>query len=131
MTPVVLVSASALMIVGVGNKHQNMSDRVRALAAEARAPQTSAERRAVIARQIELLRKRIHCVAMAHRMLYLSILLFLAMALVLLFGPGTVAAGVALFIGGVLLILAAAIFEIVELSLARRTLDTELLDLKR
>lgn len=128
VTPVVLVSASALLVVGVGSKHQNMSDRVRNLAAEWRSPNTGA-RRASIERQLLLLRRRIRFSAFAHRALYISILTFLAMALLLLFDAAAVVAILILFIIGIALVVAAVACEIVELSLARRTLDDEVADI--
>lgn len=129
VTPVVLVSASAVLILGVGNKHQNMSDRVRSLNAERRSHDISGERKASIERQIALLRRRIRFSRTAHIVLYVSIVCFIAMALLLLFAPGAFGAGVGLLIGGVALMLGAVICEILELRLADQTLAVEVGDL--
>lgn len=131
VTPVVLVSASAVLILGVGNKHQNMADRVRSLNTERRSPATPGERRASIDRQISLLVRRIRFSRTAHLILYVSILFFIGMALLLLFAPTAFGAGVTLLIAGVALMLAAVVCEILELRLAEQTLAIEVGDVDR
>lgn len=125
VTPVVLVSASALLVSGIGNKHQNMSDRVRELNAEKRSHNVSTERRASIDRQIDLLSRRIRNAAIAHVLLYMSIVVFMTTVLLVLLAPAAVTAGLALLISGISLVLISVVFEIFELRLANRTLRIE------
>jgi|GEM_PF-1811848 len=127
--PVVMIAAGSTLILGVGNKHQSMSDRIRALMADRRSPATSAERRQNIDGQIALFRKRIAYSALAHRLLYSAIALLLAMVLLMLLAPLRISypgmilllfgLGVSAMLGGILA-------EILELHLANKTLDLEM-----
>jgi hypothetical protein len=47
VTPVVMISANAILISAISAKHQSMSDRLRALTAEWRNPATPVTRREV------------------------------------------------------------------------------------
>ncbi len=126
VTPVVMVSAAAVLTLGVSNKHQAMSDRLRALAAEMRSMETTRDRRATIERQMTLFRRRIAFSAVAHRLLYVSIMLFMIMVLQLFFAPDRGGVGFGLFTAGVAAIIGAIGCELAELSLANRTLDLEM-----
>lgn len=131
VTPVVMISTSALLIVGINAKHQSMSDRVRTLTTEFRAPSTKSERRAAISRQAHLFERRIAYTATGHRLLYLAIVLFLVTILLIIVSPLNVAwtpAAYALFFSGVLLMLTAVAFELLELSFSNRTLQAEIHD---
>jgi hypothetical protein len=127
--PVVMIAAGSTLILGVGNKHQSMSDRIRALMADRRSSATSVERRQNIDRQIALFRKRIAYSALAHRLLYSAIALLLAMVLLMLLTPlkmpypGMI---LLLFGFGVSAMLGGIVAEILELHLANKTLDLEM-----
>ncbi len=127
--PVVMIAAGSTLILGVGNKHQSMSDRIRALMADRRSPATSAERRQNIDRQIALFRRRIAYSALAHRLLYSAIALLLAMVLLMLMAPlkmpypGLI---LLLFVLGVSAMLGGILAEMLELRLANQTLDLEM-----
>src|SRR5436309_10350926 len=58
VTPIVMISAAAALILGLNQKHNSLSERLRQLMAEFRTPQTTAERRANIWEQVILFRLR-------------------------------------------------------------------------
>ncbi|HXF28120.1 MAG TPA: DUF2721 domain-containing protein [Bryobacteraceae bacterium] len=129
VTPVVMVSAAAVLILGLNSKHQSMSDRVRTLAVEFR--QASEERQRTIAAQAGLFQRRMAHVANGQRCLYSAVVCFLVMVLLIVFAPGRISwtsFAFVLFVAGSCLILAAVILEILELALANRTIQIELAD---
>jgi hypothetical protein len=130
LSPVVLVSAAALLAVGISQKHVALGDRIRTLSAELRAPGVTPARRQSVAAQLELFTIRIRHSGRAHSAVYLAICCFLAMILVItlqqrftgLWG----AISLVLFVGGVSLMLAGIVLELLELRLADRTIAREL-----
>jgi hypothetical protein len=74
VTPVVMISANAILISAISSKHQSMSDRLRALTAEwrnAATPVTPVTRREAIAGQLRLFDEQLRWVTLvAHRSLY-------------------------------------------------------------
>jgi hypothetical protein len=128
VTPVVMISANAILIGTINAKHQAMSDRLRSLTAEWRSPGTSAARQDAIRRQVRIFTQRIAWIARAHFLLYLATVCFLAMILTIALTPviqtwSTVS--VPLLLGGVFLMLIAIVLELFDLSQARLTLDLE------
>src|SRR5580698_7734687 len=77
VTPVVMISANAILIGTISAKHQAMSDRLRSLTAEWRAPGTSVARRAAIGAQVRVFAGRIAWVSRAHVILYVATVFFL------------------------------------------------------
>jgi hypothetical protein len=69
VTPVVMVSATAILVSGVNTRYIAISDRVRALAREYRDERISPERRRNIRRQMTIFRRRLHLVSWAARVL--------------------------------------------------------------
>ncbi len=131
VTPVVMLSAAAALILGVNQKHSSLSDRLRTLAADFRRAETSPERRLVIQAQVRLLDRRFRWTSLAHVWLHGSVAAFGLMVLVLTITPRTrfwnhVALG--LFVLGDGLVLIAVLAEILELRLARETLEMEVVD---
>src|SRR6202034_4074165 len=66
VTPVVMISANAILIGTISSKHQAMSDRVRALTAEWRAPGTSAAGGGAISAGVGVWGSRIAWISRAH-----------------------------------------------------------------
>jgi len=131
VTPVVMISTAATLILGINTKHQSMADRLRALTAEHRQAATPQARRILIAQQLRWFERRIHYAAAAHRMLYLAIVLFLFTILLLILAPAKLSwtpAAYTFFVLGVLLMLAAAGFEFMELRWTNLTLRLEMQD---
>src|SRR5580658_1169423 len=83
VTPVVMISANAILISAISSKHQAMSDRLRTLAAEWRGPGVSGPRRDSIRAQVRLFTQRIAWISRAHFLLYVATACFLAMVVVI------------------------------------------------
>ena len=133
VTPVVMISASAILISGINSKHQALSDRVRGLAAEFRETDTSMVRKENILDQIRFFRRRLRYVAIAHISLYCATACFVAMVMVISFTirvSTLVAATLPFFMAGVVLLLIAVGFEIRELRMSNETMRLELSDIK-
>ncbi len=131
VTPVVMISTAATLILGINSKHQSMSDRLRILAAEFRQAETSDARRGVIRQQMRWFERRVHYSALAHRTLYLAIVVFLLTILTVVLAPAGAVwtpAAYVLFVGGTVLILTAVVFEFIELWWTNRTLQLEMSD---
>jgi hypothetical protein len=135
VTPVVMISANAILIGAVSAKHQAMADRLRILTAEWRSADTSAARRDAIRLQVDLFRLRIAWVARAHFLLYAATACFIAMVLTIALTPftgGRIAIEVLslpLLVGGVVLMFAAILLELAELRKSRATIDLEARDI--
>ncbi len=72
VTPVVMVSATAILIGGVSAKHQALADRLRLLMAEFRSPQTSEARKQSVLAQVKLFRRRLKYATLSHLGLYVA-----------------------------------------------------------
>lgn len=130
VTPVVMISACAVLIMGIGSKHAGLSDRARALAAEYRTTQADSGRRFALRRQLRMFLRRAALAWLAHCLLYLAATAFSANVLVTLLALRRPAWGgptIGLFVLGTLLLVPALILELIELLLAQATLrwDTE------
>jgi hypothetical protein len=132
VTPVVLVSATAILISGVNSRHIAIADRIRSLTAEYRSDATNPTRRAGINRQLPAFKSRIRLASWAIRGLYLASACFVTMALLIsatLWREILAVATVPLFIAGILLLLVSIVCELWELQKANRTLFDEISDL--
>jgi hypothetical protein len=128
VTPVVMISANAILIGTISAKHQGMSDRVRALTAESRDPATSAARRDAIHAQVRLFRGRIAWISRSHQILYVATVFFLAMVMVIALSPVIQTwadFSVPLLLGGVALMLIAIVLELLDLRKARASIEAE------
>jgi hypothetical protein len=123
VTPVVMISANAILIGAISSKHQAMSDRLRILAAEWRSPNTSAARRDSIRTQVELFSGRIAWISRSHFLLYVATACFLAMVLAIALSLEPVT--LPLLLGGVVLMLLAIFLELLDLRKARATIEVE------
>jgi hypothetical protein len=127
VTPVVMISANAILIGSISSKHQAMSDRLRILTAEWRNPGTSTARRDSIRAQVQLFTLRIAWISRAHFILYVATACFLAMVLAIALSLPLVS--LPLLLAGVILMLTAILFELLELRKARPTMDLERKDI--
>ncbi|MDQ2898580.1 MAG: DUF2721 domain-containing protein [Acidobacteriota bacterium] len=128
IAPVVMISATAVLIGGVSAKHQSMGDRVRQLMTEYRREETTVGRKENNARQIDLFRRRLRHAMLAHLGLYFAVSCFIGMVMAIVSMPVTESAArltMPLFVAGVLLLLGAVIMEVLELLLAGKTLSLE------
>ena len=134
ITPVVLVSATAILIGGINARYMAIADRIRALTAEYRAAGTSQARLASISRQLPIFKLRVRLVSWAIRALYVASGCFVGMALLIsatLWRKMLAIATVPLFLSGILLLIFAIVCELFELKAANRTLFTDISDSER
>jgi hypothetical protein len=123
VTPVVMISANAILIGAISSKHQAMSDRLRILTAEWRNPGTSPARRDSIRAQVQMFTLRIAWISRAHFLLYVATACFLAMVLGIALALPMLS--LPLLLGGVILMLMAIFLELLDLRKARATIDLE------
>jgi hypothetical protein len=136
VTPVVMISANAILIGAISSKHQAMSDRLRTLTSEWRSAGASAARRDSIRAQVLLFTLRIAWISRAHFLLYVATACFLAMVMVIALTPVITGwpaldlLSLPLLLGGVFLMLTAIFLELLDLRKARATIEIESHDLR-
>jgi hypothetical protein len=132
VTPVVLVSATAILISGTNSRYISISDRMRALAHEYRDPNCMQQRRITISRELLIFQHRIHLVSWAVRTLYMAVGAFIIDALIIsatLWRHMLAAATLPLFLIGILLIMLAIVCQLLELQSSNRTVSLEMSDI--
>jgi hypothetical protein len=131
VTPVVMVSATAILISGTNSRYISISDRVRTLSREYRLELTSAERQLNIRRQMAIFHRRLHLVSWAARVLYSAVGCFVAVALLISLSiskPMWPKATLWMFLFGLILIAFAIVLQLLELQQSNRTIDIESAD---
>src|SRR5579871_4380496 len=83
VTPVVLISACAALILGVNNKHTSIADRLRMFAADLRTPDCPQSRKDQIAAQAAIFFRRYRLTWAALGSLYASVVAYILMILVI------------------------------------------------
>jgi len=128
VTPVVMVSATAILISGVNARYISISDRMRALAREYRTEHLTLPRRENIHSQMAVFTKRMVLVEWAARTLYVAVGSFLVMALLIslsvrhaIFELVTLP----IFVLGLWLVILAIVLQSFELKYSGRTLRLE------
>lgn len=132
VTPVVLISTTAILLSGYTGKYANISDRLRDLAAEYRLANTSAERRASLKTQMRIFHKRVSAVWAASALLSMALISFLATVLSVIFDTRHLRldwGGAVCLILGLILMAGAVLLELYEIRLARMTVAGELSDI--
>jgi hypothetical protein len=132
VTPVVLVSATAILISGANSRYISISDRMRVLAHEYRDPNCMEQRRMTICREMLTFQHRIHLVAWAVRALYAAVGAFTTDALIIsatLWRHMLATATLPLFVLGMLLIMLAIVCQLLELQRSNRTISLEISDI--
>src|SRR5438309_11638956 len=76
VTPVVMVSACATLIIGIGAKHAGLADQARSIASQYRAAPGDSARRLTLRRQLRIFLWRAMLAWLAHCLLYLSAAIF-------------------------------------------------------
>ncbi len=131
VTPVVMISAAAALIIGINQKHAAVAEALRTLTNEFRDEDTSDERKSDIQGQVPLFMQRLQYTATAHRWLYASEVCFVATVLVIILGLHHAIAdivAIVLFVIGVVPMLGAVAAEVLELRLADQTIRREVTD---
>ena len=123
VTPVVMISANAILIGAISSKHQAMSDRLRVLTAEWRTGNVTPARREAIRTQVRLFRTRIAWVSRAHFLLYVATACFIAMVMAIALRIDVLS--LPLLLAGVLLMLTAIVLELLDLRKAEATIEVE------
>jgi hypothetical protein len=123
VTPVVMISANAILIGAISTKHQAMSDRLRALTAEWRTLGVTAGRREAIGLQVRLFHVRLEWLARAHTLLYMATAIFIAMVLSIALQFESLS--LPLLLSGMGLNLIAIVLELMDLANARATIAIE------
>lgn len=132
VTPVVLVSATAILISGTNSRYISISDRIRALAHEYRDPNCIEQRRVTISREMLSFQYRIRLISWAVRALYTDVGAFITDALIIgatLWRQMLAAATLPLFLLGILLIMLAIVCQLLELQSSNRTMSLEISDI--
>jgi hypothetical protein len=125
VTPVVLVSAVAILISIVNARYIAISDRMRSLAKEYRDSAHDPRRREVISCEMVTFRIRVRLVSWAERMMYAAVGCFISVALIIgatFWRDVLVAASLPIFTVGILLIMIALVLQLRELQHSNRTL---------
>jgi hypothetical protein len=131
VTPVVLVSATAILVSGVNSRYISIADKMRSLAQEFRGTGCPADRRQVIGAQMRIFERRITLVAWAVRVLYAAVGCFIAVAMVIsatLWRQTLEMITLPLFGTGIFMILVAIFCQLLELHLSNRTIALEVRD---
>jgi hypothetical protein len=134
VTPVVMISANAILIGAISSKHQSMSDRLRALTGEWRSAATPMARREAIADQLRLFDKRLRWITLAHILLYMATACFIAMVIVIAVSPKLEAlsgGSLVLLMTGLAFMFVGILLELLDLAKARTTVGLELKDILR
>ena len=132
VSPVVMVSATAILISGVNSRYISISDRIRALTREYRRDAPTPERRDNIHRQMVIFHRRLWLVSWAARVLYAAAGCFLCVALLIgasVWRKGMDAATLPLFLLGLVLTIIAIAFQVLELQGSVSTIDLESADI--
>jgi len=131
VTPVVMISACAALILGINNAHTGISDRIRLLIGECR--QATEERRQQLREQLPLFYRRFLLSWYALIALYMAVGAFLLTTMLLLITQKHLTPAepltLGLFIIGIALMLLASALELVQISLAVRSLRIEARDI--
>ncbi|GAC1636876.1 MAG: hypothetical protein NVS4B8_00960 [Herpetosiphon sp.] len=136
VTPIVLVTATSILLSNHTAKYNAISLQMRLLSAEYRAAGTPDVRRTSLHRQLILFQRRIRALGVASTCLYLALLCFLGTELAVIFVSGArvarldVAGAITLVIGLLLMVLT-VLLELQEVRLARHTGKEELRDVVR
>lgn len=132
VTPVVMVSACATLILAANARHTDLASRLRALAAELRSGTAARERAAHICGEIRIFRRRFIFTWFALTLLYMAVVSFIATVLMIIVTQRGLLSGGKYteppFILGVCCMFASAISEIFDVSHAARSLDLDIQD---
>jgi hypothetical protein len=135
VTPVVMISACASLLLTINSKHMNISDRIRTFATELRGKGCTPARRRQLLREIEVFQRRFAMTYVAHVALNIAVIIFILSVIVIIFTQRRLAVSpwttLMLFLAGTALMFVAMCCELVEISLSTRSLRIELEDIVR
>jgi anti-sigma factor RsiW len=134
VTPVVMVSATAILLSGVNSRYLAVSDRIRALAHEYRDESVTAARRRNIQQQMLIFHLRMDLVSWSSRILYVAICCFISVALLICLSTWRqmlTAVTLPIFSLGVLMVGTAVVLQLLEVQASRRTIALEAEEMMR
>ncbi len=134
VTPVVMVSATAILLSGVNSRYLAVSDRIRALAHEYRDESLTAARRRNIQQQMLIFHLRMDLVSWSSRILYVAICCFISVALLICLSTWRqmlTAVTLPIFSLGVLMVGTAVVLQLLEVQASRRTIALEAEEMMR
>jgi hypothetical protein len=132
VTPVVMVSATAILAGGINSRYMAISDRIRSLSHEFRDPQTPQSRRHDIAQQMTIFVRRVSLVSWAIRLCYTAMACFVLMALVITATAVRLmleAATIPMFVLGIIFLITAIVLQLLELKASNSTIQLEVKDI--
>ena len=132
VTPVVMISACAALILGINNKHTAIADRIRGFGAECRQATTTEARKVQLEKEAGIFFRRFRLTWYALGALYVAVGMFTIMILLIVFTQrrqlsydnGTLI----LFIAGIVLMMVASICELIEIRLSIHSLEVDMQD---
>jgi hypothetical protein len=128
VAPVVMVSATAVLISGVNARYISISDRVRTLAHEYRTEPIAVARKVNIRKQVVVFQYRMRLVSWASRLLHTAVACFIAVALLICLSTlrNTLTfVTFPIFVTGVTLAGMAILLQLLEIQASHKTLDLE------
>jgi hypothetical protein len=134
VAPVVMVSATAILIGGSNARYVAISDRVRNLAREYRDPALAATRKANIRKQVRVFQYRMQLVSWASRLFYAAVACFIAVALLICLSTVRVvltAVTLPIFVFGVAMVGVAIVLQFLEIQASHHTINLEAAEVLR
>ena len=134
VTPVVMVSATAVLLSGVNARYLAVSDRMRKLAAEYREVGLTPARRENIQRQMLVFERRMELVSWSSRILYVAICCFIVVALLICLSTWRhmlTLVTLPIFSVGIAMVGTAVVLQLLEVQASRRTLSLEAAEVLR
>jgi TRAP-type C4-dicarboxylate transport system permease small subunit len=128
VAPVVMVSATAILISGVNARYISISDRVRNLAREYRSDGVTSGRKLNIQAQLIAFQYRMRLVSWAARLLYAAVLCYISLIMLICLGTLRItltAVTLPIFAVGVALVGVAVVLQFLEIQASHTTLNLE------
>jgi len=133
VTPVVMISACASLILTINSKHQNIADRIRAIATEIRGACCTRDRRKQLIDELHVFQRRFTLTYIAHVALNIAVIVFVLSVILIIFTQRRLfesgAPTLGMFLLGTALMFVAMCCELVEISLSTRSMRIEIEDI--
>jgi hypothetical protein len=128
LMPSVMISAGAVIMQGIWVEHREVGQRLRSASVRLRDPSVAKDRRANVARQLLVLRRRLRLSRLALKAIYAALASFLIITLTIAVrGPQMAQVGLRImFVVGVALMFVAVTIVLWEVRLAGASIDLEL-----
>jgi hypothetical protein len=128
LTPVVMITVTALAANGMSTKHSQLGSLMRSMTAELRDGATRDHRRRSILAQLRYFHLRLRLAHAAHVLIYVASLVFVLLVILLTLERAHGLGDALLFVVGLVCLFGAIALVIIELAIANRTMTLELND---